>query len=131
VNKKIAKKLSQRKRIIRKRLDKRSLPEEPRPMLNPGKIHYEMAERTRGITCGGIGAVQALVKKLGLDKTIDSRLRIFKLRNPYFESDHVLNIAYNILMRYCCRFRAGGRINMSVRNRRFFGWSSKRSGSIL
>jgi hypothetical protein len=97
VNRKIAKELAQRKRKIRKRLDKRSLPQEPRPMLNPGKIHYEMAGRTRGITCGGIGAVQMLVKKLRLDKAIDSHLRIFKLRNPYFESDHVLNIAYNIL----------------------------------
>ena len=66
-------------------------------MLNPGTIQYEMADRTRGITCGGIGAVQMLVQKLELDKAIDSRLRIFKLHNPYFESDHVLNIAYNIL----------------------------------
>jgi len=66
-------------------------------MLNPGRIQYEMADRTRGITCGGIGSVQMLVQTLGLDKAIDSRLRIFKLHNPYFESDHVLNIAYNIL----------------------------------
>jgi len=97
VKKEIAKKLAQRKRKIHKRLDNRSLPQEPRPMLNPGKIHYEMAGRAGGITCGGIGAVQMLVRKLGLAKAIDSRLRIFKLRNPYFESDHVLNIAYNIL----------------------------------
>ena len=66
-------------------------------MLNPGNIHYEMADRMRGITCGGIGAVQLLVQKLELDKAIDRHLRIFKLHNPYFESDHVLNIAYNIL----------------------------------
>jgi hypothetical protein len=97
VKKKIAKKLAQRKRKIRKRLDKRSLPEEPRPMLNTGTIQYEMADRTHGITCGGIGAVQMMVQKLGLDKAIDSCLHIFKLHNPYFESDHVLNIAYNIL----------------------------------
>jgi Transposase DDE domain group 1 len=97
VKKKIAKKLVQRKRKIQKRLDKRSLPEEPRPMLNPGTIQYEIADRNHGITCGGIGAVQLLVKKLELDKAIDSHLRLFKLHNPYFESDHVLNIAYNIL----------------------------------
>jgi len=94
---KIAKKLAQSKRKIRKRLGKRSLPKDPRPMLNPGQIHYEMADRTRGITCGGIGAVQMLVQRLGLDQAIDRHLRIFKLHNPYFESDHVLNIAYNIL----------------------------------
>ena len=97
MKKRIAKKLAQRKRKIRKRLGNRSLPEEPRPMLNPGTIQYEMADRVRGITCGGIGAVQMLVQKLGLDQAIDRHLRIFKLRNPYFESDHVLNIAYNIL----------------------------------
>jgi len=50
-----------------------------------------------GIAYGGMGAMQLLVKKLGLDEAINHRLRLFKLRNPYFESDHVLNIAYNIL----------------------------------
>jgi len=79
VKKRIAKKLAQRKRKIRKRLDNRSLPEKPGPMLNPGIIHYEMADRVRGITCGGIGAVQMLVQKLGLDQAINSRLRIFKV----------------------------------------------------
>jgi hypothetical protein len=102
VRKKIAKKLRQRKRKILNRLNKRSLPEHPGPMFNPGNIHYEMADRTRGITYGGIGAVQLLVKNIGLDKTIDSRLHLFKLHNPYFESDHVLNIAYNILCNGGC-----------------------------
>jgi len=97
VKKKIAKKLAQSKRKIRKRLDKRSLPEAPGPMLNPGNIHYDIADRNRGILYGGMGAVQMLVKKLELDKEINRRLGIFKLHNPYFESDHVLNIAYNIL----------------------------------
>ncbi len=81
MKKKIAKKVAQRKRKILNRLNKRSLPENPGPMLNPGNIHYEMADRARGITYGGIGAVQLLVKNLGLDKAIDSNLRIFKIRN--------------------------------------------------
>jgi len=97
VKKKIAKKLAQSKRKIRKRLDRRSLPDDPGPMLNPGNIQYEIAERTRGITCGGIGAMQMLVNKLELDQAINRGLHLFRLRNPYFESDHVLNIAYNIL----------------------------------
>ena len=97
MKKKIAKKLAQSKRKIRKRLDKRSLPDAPGPMLNPGNIHYDIADRNRGILYGGMGAVQMLVKKLELDKEINRRLGIFKLHNPYFESDHVLNIAYNIL----------------------------------
>jgi hypothetical protein len=35
--------------------------------------------------------------RLELDKAIDQHLHLFKLHNPYFESDHVLNVAYNIL----------------------------------
>jgi hypothetical protein len=97
VKKKIAKKLRQRKRKIHNRLDKRSLPEHPGPMLNPGNIHYDISDRNHGVLYGGMGAVQMLVKQLGLDEAINSRLHLFKLHNPYFESDHVLNIAYNIL----------------------------------
>jgi hypothetical protein len=99
---KIAKKLRQRKRKILSRLDKRSLPEHSGPMFNPGNIHYEMADRIHGIAYGGMGAMQLLVKQLGLDEALNRRLRLFKLHNPYFESDHVLNIAYNILCNGQC-----------------------------
>ena len=87
----------QRKRKIKNRLDKRSLPEHLGPMLNPGNIHYDISDRNRGILYGGMGTVQMLVKQTQLDTAINSRLHLFKLHNPYFESDHVLNIAYNIL----------------------------------
>ena len=97
MNRKIAKTLAQRKRNIQNRLDKRVLPETSGPMLNPGNIHYEIAGRARGIPCGGIGAIQKMLQQIGLDKAINRQLPIFKLRNPYYESDHVLNIAYNIL----------------------------------
>ena len=97
MKKKIAKKLRQRKQKIRNRLDKRSLPQQPGPMLNPGNIHYEISDRNHGVLYGGMGAVQMLVKQLGLDEAINSHLHLFKLHNPYFESDHVVNIAYNIL----------------------------------
>jgi len=97
VKKRIAKKLRQRKRKIRNHLGKRSLPEHLGPMLNPGNIHYDISDRNHGVLYGGMGAVQMLVKQLGLDEAINRHLRLFKLHNPYFESDHVLNIAYNIL----------------------------------
>ncbi len=97
MKKKIAKKLAQSKRKIRKRLNKRSLPKRPGPVIQAGNIHYEIADKARGINYGGMGAVQMLVKKLELDKEINRQLNIFKLHNPYYESDHVLNIAYNIL----------------------------------
>jgi hypothetical protein len=97
VKKKIARQLRQRKRKIRNRLDARTMPEHLGPMLNPGNIHYEISERSQGVLYGGMGAVQMLVKQLELDEAINRYLRLFKLHNPYFESDHVLNIAYNIL----------------------------------
>jgi hypothetical protein len=102
VKKKIAKQLRQRKLKIRHRLDKRTMPEHLGPMLNPGNIHYEISDRSHGVLYGGMGAVQMLVKRLGLDEAINRHLRLFKLYNPYFESDHVLNIAYNILCNGQC-----------------------------
>ena len=62
---KIAKKLKQRKRKILNRLDKRSVPEHPGPMLNPGNIHYGMADRTRGIAYGGMGAMHLFGHRKG------------------------------------------------------------------
>ena len=101
MNKKIAKQLRQRKRKIRNRL-KRTRPANIEPMLNSGNIHYEISDRNRGMIYGGIGAIQMFVEQLKLDETINRYLRIFKLYNPYFESDHVLNIAFNILCNGQC-----------------------------
>lgn len=102
MKKKIAKQLRQRKHKIRKRLDKRTRPANIEPMLNPGNIHYEISDRNRGMLYGGIGAIQMMVGRLKLDETINRYLRVFKLHNPYFESDHVLNIAFNILCNGQC-----------------------------
>jgi len=102
VRRKIAKQLRQRKRKIRRRLDKRTMPEHVGPMLNPGNIHYEISDRNRGVLYGGMGAVQLLVKGLELDEAINRYLRLLKLHHPYYESDHVLNIAYNLLCNGQC-----------------------------
>ena len=67
------------------------------PELTTEAITYEMASRTRAISAGGIGAIHQLVNTLGLSETIDENLHLLKRHRPYFESDHVLNIAYNIL----------------------------------
>ena len=71
-------------------------------MFSAGNIHYEIADRTRGLAYGGIGAIQLLVKQTGLAKAIDDKLKLLKRHLPYFESDHVLNIAYNILCNGDC-----------------------------
>ncbi|MBK8013771.1 MAG: hypothetical protein IPK13_20780 [Deltaproteobacteria bacterium] len=67
------------------------------PVLSGGNVRYELAGKTKAISHGGIGAVQRLVKKTGLTKHIDDNLHLLKIKVPYHESDHVMNIAYNAL----------------------------------
>ena len=86
-----------RKRGIQRRLRPRQWKDQPRPMFAAKNIHYEVADRGRGITCGGIGAMHLLAQRCGLPEAINRDLHLFKRHLPYFESDHVLNIAYNIL----------------------------------
>src|SRR4029077_8310812 len=64
------------------------------PMMTASNIHYEIAERSRGIAVGGIGAIHALVRQIGLIDAIDRRLQLLKFHLPYHESDHVLALAY-------------------------------------
>jgi len=62
-----------------------------------GGIRYDLADRARATGVGGIGAVHLLARKVGLIGAIDREMRLLKVHLPYHESDHVLNIAYNIL----------------------------------
>ncbi len=61
-------------------------------------IHYEMAEKSRGVNCAGLGAIHLMVNKIGLREEIDARLHLLKRHLPYHESDHVLSLAYNALL---------------------------------
>src|SRR5262249_62366995 len=71
-------------------------------MMTATNIHYEPAQRTRGLSAGGIGAVFLLAQKVGLIQEIDRKLHLLKRHLPYHESDHVLNIAFNILAGGLC-----------------------------
>jgi len=71
-------------------------------MFTGGNIHYEVADRTRGLNCGGIGAVHQMVRKVGLIEVLDQNVHLLKVHLPYHESDHILNIAYNILAGGTC-----------------------------
>jgi hypothetical protein len=90
------------KRNLHRRLDRPITAQSPEPVLTATNIHYDVAAKTRGIACGGIGAIQLLVRKLGLAEAIDERLHLLKLHLPYHESDHVLNFAYNALCNGTC-----------------------------
>jgi len=102
VNSRIRKQIERRKRRIARRLDKNDNSGCDQPMMAASNIHYEIAERTRATAAGGIGAMHLLVRKLGLDQAIDRRLQLLKFHLPYHESDHVLNIAYNLLAGGTC-----------------------------
>ena len=91
--------LRNRKRRIQRRLDPdKAWCNQEVPIMTARNIHYQMAEKSRGINCGGIGAMHLMVNRIGLREEIDRRLHLLKVHLPYHESDHVLNLAYNALL---------------------------------
>jgi Transposase DDE domain group 1 len=93
--------LQQRRRRLLDRIAPRPEPERETPMITPANIHYELGRRVQGLVPGGIGAMLLVAQRTGLIAAIDHHLHLLKRHLPYFESDHVLNIAFNLL--------AGGR----------------------
>ena len=86
-----------RKRRIKKILEDRRVPDHGGAVFHAQNIDYDVSDRIDGLACGGIGAIMQTVQSLGLADAIDRRLGILKIYNPYTESDHVLNIAFNLL----------------------------------
>lgn len=68
-----------------------------RPQLSAGDLSFELGQRTNAISAGGLPLIHKMCESLGLKETIDKRVHVLKLHCPYHESDHVLNIAFNIL----------------------------------
>lgn len=66
-------------------------------MLGSGRVHYEIGANTDATSFGGIAAVHRLATGMGLVKELDERLQLLKVHLPYHESDHVLNLAYNVM----------------------------------
>ena len=66
-------------------------------MFTASNIHYEIDGRHKGIASGGIGAIHLMSKKLGFPKETDQTLHLLKRHLPCHESDHVLNLAYNVV----------------------------------
>ncbi len=91
-----------RKKRIEYRLRERDWENQESPMFSAKNIHYDVADRDRGLDAGGIGLMHRLVRGVGLIDRIDERLVLLKRHLPYHESDHVLNIAYNIVAGGSC-----------------------------
>jgi hypothetical protein len=90
--------LRNRKERIQRRLKPRAWAAQERPMLGGGNLVYEMSDKTQAMGYGGVGAIHLMAQRLGLVKEIDQNLQLLKVHLPYHESDHVLNIAYNVLV---------------------------------
>jgi putative NIF3 family GTP cyclohydrolase 1 type 2 len=96
VNAKLRQQLKQRKQRTLRRIDKQNW-DGSSPMIQPAKVHYELADKQQAIAAGGIGALVQLANRLDLRKAINRSITLFKMHLPYDEADHVLNIALNLL----------------------------------
>jgi hypothetical protein len=90
--------LCKAKRQIKRRLRKKQWADQRSPMFRKQNIHYDFADKSKGLRCGGVAAFLLLVQQVGLPKAIDRKLHLLKRHVPYFESDHVLNFAYNFVV---------------------------------
>ena len=84
---------------IERRLDRESKnrKDDGQPVLRGTGAMYEIADRVRAVSAGGVALIHRMVQALRLDKEIDDRVELLKEHRPYHESDHVTNIAYNLL----------------------------------
>jgi hypothetical protein len=86
VNAKIRKKLAEGHRRIELRLNTKDNSGSEQPMITAANIDYQIADRTRAVAAGGLGAMQLVSRKLGLAEAIDRRLHLLKVHLPYHES---------------------------------------------
>jgi hypothetical protein len=71
--------------------------EQPTPMFTSEKITYEVGGNVEATSYGGVAAMHRLATRFGLVDAINDSLHLLKIHLPYHESDHVLNLAYNVL----------------------------------
>lgn len=91
-----------RKRRIQRRLARQRKRDAKRtgfhcPCLDTRALKFDLSDRSRGVSYGGIAVMHRLAEQSGLVRAINQRLGLFKFPLPYFESDHVLNLAFNAM----------------------------------
>jgi hypothetical protein len=94
--------LEERKSRIEERLDPEWQEVRERPMIEGAVSGYEVSGKVTALSCGGIALVHEMVRSVGLAEAIDREVHVFKRHFPYHESDHVLNLAYNIMAGGTC-----------------------------
>jgi hypothetical protein len=66
------------------------------PQLSDAPVKFELSEKIRAVSHGGLAMVNQIAHQSGLVDAIN-RVPVLKLKLPYWESDHVLNMVYNFL----------------------------------
>jgi len=72
------------------------------PMLSATNIAYEVSGRIEATAWGGVAAMHQLASTIGLADALDAKVHVLKVHKPYHESDHILNIALNVLAGGTC-----------------------------
>ncbi len=85
------------KRKLKKRLQHVQGYTRKEPMMTATRIHYEIGEKAQATCSGGIGALHMLGVNSGLRQALDRDVALLKIHQPYHESDHIFNLADNIL----------------------------------
>jgi hypothetical protein len=98
----VQKRLTNSKHRIQNRLRKRRWKEQRARLFPDRNIHYDVAHKVRGGRFGGLGACLLLAKRLDLADALDAKLHLLQRHLPYHDSDHVLNLTYNILAGGTC-----------------------------
>jgi hypothetical protein len=93
----IQQRLRNSQRRIARRLRQRQWHEQRRRLFRDQNIHYDYSAKVRAGRFGGLGACLLLVQRLDLADALDANLSLLKRHLPYHESDHILNLTYNIL----------------------------------
>ncbi len=104
----ISKRLAKRKRQMKKRLAKANQTKYQKAAVNSGPelasagLKYELSDKVKATSYGGIPLMITVAQQLGLTDAIDRRLHLLKFHLPYHESDHVMNFALNALCGGTC-----------------------------
>ena len=101
MKKKERKKLKKREAEILERLSNEN-EVRPSPMMSATNVAYEVSGRTDATAWGGVAAMHQLARSVGLVDALDEKVHVLKVHKPYHESDHILNIALNILAGGTC-----------------------------
>ena len=99
MKKNVRRQIRRRQSRIERRIERenRNNRDDGRPVLRGTSAKYEIADRARAVAAGGLAMIHQLVKSIGLCEEIEAKVERFTSHAPYHESDHVINIAYNLL----------------------------------